>query len=91
MGEIRTSRVGNFSLEDFSTDAIMACEVRSMGKQLVTNLEEGCKESTWKIPLGLQVPPEKVFGPSWHPPQAPYLRRQDKFAVWCIKLARLHK
>ena len=22
-------------------------------------------------PLGLQGPPQKVFGPSWHPPQTP--------------------
>ena len=27
--------------------------------------------------LGLQVPPQKVFGPSWHPPQSHLLRRCD--------------
>ena len=30
---------------------------------------------TWIITLHLQVPPQKVFGPSWHPPQSHLLRK----------------
>ena len=39
---------------------------------LLSNLGEDLSQmDRLSIPLGLQAPPQKVSGPSWHPPQTP--------------------